>query len=1018
MSLLATGSVSLADLNDAIISGTAPSSPAIGTLWIDTSVNPSVLKNWNGSAWVPQTLDISNLDPVTVSNIITTLGNMADDNILDINERTTLKDQLTEIIGFVISNASATLPTASALDTSAKGDFYSVRRAAQLAGISTSDSTYVATATQWTTLSAYLNGMTPIKPWDVSSGNSSQTITVVRDTFRTNWLNYYQSIQSLAQATANSLNQAAQNAQNTANGKAKNWVTQPVPPYSVGDTYATSSGILYCITARASGSYTASDWALKGDITSQGTSNDTTNVNGRSSIDITQTIDGNSQAILDMNGQINAKVDQETYQTEIDGLNESMGVDQWHYQKYPLPSGYTSSTIPSYASIQGVNPTADSLVNDGTNIVQNSETNYVGHVQTAVYVATAKTITLTFSHDDACQVYVNGQSKYTKNAVTTGASLSLPLVQGWNTLEFFWTQVSGTAGVYSFSPTVRSLVDKMSCYYASLTGRVVANSEAQLLIQSGQISQKVSTTDYNGNTIGTLINQGTTTVKIQAARLELLTSSAFDPSTYNQINNDTIQIGGTNLVPNSTGALGSWVNATQIINSDGTYALRVSKSTSGEITSASPRFIIRPSTKYTFTVYARKSSNCINLDVHFLGSNETDGHTSPGYQYVHTSFPSIAPGATTYTKYTATFTTNSDEISGYVRIDNNGSTDGTNSTADFMWIKIEEGDKSTAWSSADIDQQSYADSAASSAQSGAVSQANTYTDGQVTTVNDSITNLQQQTQNAGGVNLVQNSLGIATVVDDTDPNFGKLLNWVYQSGTISPIVNGDIQALNFEGGIYFQSTSTVYATIHQDIYCPSDQISIGFYLSCATIDGGTESTRIGAEVYAINGDGSNGSMLGSCELSSTGATNNLPFKYLSSTVSVSGNSQVRVVVFAAPNTKGTITGLMVNDGAIPLRWSNYPSENYTTQMRLDQTGIKVIGETIDNYTEMTPDHFAGYAPDAETGIKTKIFELNGDVTHVHKLQADKYVELGSIRAVMFDNGTNTGWAFFPTNNQN
>jgi hypothetical protein len=34
-------------------SGTAPSSPAVGQLWIDTSVTPKLLKVWDGSAWAP-----------------------------------------------------------------------------------------------------------------------------------------------------------------------------------------------------------------------------------------------------------------------------------------------------------------------------------------------------------------------------------------------------------------------------------------------------------------------------------------------------------------------------------------------------------------------------------------------------------------------------------------------------------------------------------------------------------------------------------------------------------------------------------------------------------------------------------------------------------------------------------------------------------------------------------------------------------------------------------------------------
>ena len=54
----------------------------------------------------------------------------------------------------------------------------------------------------------------------------------------------------------------AENAQDTADHKRRVFVTQPVPPYDIGDLWTQgSNGDLYrCETARASGSYVASDW--------------------------------------------------------------------------------------------------------------------------------------------------------------------------------------------------------------------------------------------------------------------------------------------------------------------------------------------------------------------------------------------------------------------------------------------------------------------------------------------------------------------------------------------------------------------------------------------------------------------------------------------------------------------------------------------------------------------------------------------------------------------------------------
>lgn len=52
------------------------------------------------------------------------------------------------------------------------------------------------------------------------------------------------------------------------------------------------------------------------------------------------------------------------------------------------------------------------------------------------------------------------------------------------------------------------------------TNRVVAN-ESELVQQANLIASKVSQTDFNGNTISSLINQTATTIKIQAEKIQL-----------------------------------------------------------------------------------------------------------------------------------------------------------------------------------------------------------------------------------------------------------------------------------------------------------------------------------------------------------------------------------------------------------------------------------------------------------------------------------------------------------------
>lgn len=58
---------------------------------------------------------------------------------------------------------------------------------------------------------------------------------------------------------------AAAQAQDTADGKRRVFVAKPYPPYDVGDLWTDGADLKVCKTAKASGSYSASDWVLATD---------------------------------------------------------------------------------------------------------------------------------------------------------------------------------------------------------------------------------------------------------------------------------------------------------------------------------------------------------------------------------------------------------------------------------------------------------------------------------------------------------------------------------------------------------------------------------------------------------------------------------------------------------------------------------------------------------------------------------------------------------------------------------
>ncbi len=88
-------------------------------------------------------------------------------------------------------------------------------------------------------------------------------------------------------------------------------------------------------------------------------------------------------------------------------------------------------------------------------------------------------------------------------------------------------------------------VEEFSATLTEIDEQVGINT-AQLLIQADQIVQKVSYTDYNGNTIASMINQKATTISIIAEKLDLtgyVTISALSGSGTTIINGDNIQAG-------------------------------------------------------------------------------------------------------------------------------------------------------------------------------------------------------------------------------------------------------------------------------------------------------------------------------------------------------------------------------------------------------------------------------------------------------------------------------------------
>ncbi len=119
-----------------------------------------------------------------------------------------------------------------------------------------------------------------------------------------------------------------------------------------------------------------------------------------------------------------------------------------------------------------------------------------------------------------------------------------------------------------------------------------------------------------------------------------------------------------------------------------------------EVTVSSARFDVVPHTTYTISFYAFASVNVTSSDLYFLGRKKSSNND---FDYVINpiALRRYSPSKAEY--ITATINTGDSE-EGYIRFDNNGSTDGNGNLLGITDIQMEEGSVATPWKPAASDQ--------------------------------------------------------------------------------------------------------------------------------------------------------------------------------------------------------------------------------------------------------------------------------------------------------------------------
>jgi chromosome segregation ATPase len=273
--------------------------------------------------------------------------------------------------------------------------------------------------------------------------------------------------------------------------------------------------------------------------------------------------------------QINSDaITQRVTLTEWDG---ALGVNKWIVSKYDIDLG-SSSAIPTFAHLNGLNPSQVLEFNDSQRMQPFTGDKYIAHFFTNVFLNNAKTIQLNLTHDDSIAVYMNGAMISQLQGSTAGTA-SLSLRKGWNTVEILHYEHTNTEYV-DLGLKLSSQVDKLTAHIGigdkndtrlrqaetsikqtaeaielkadktevTSLGNRISNNEASISLLNDEIALKASQTELDNysqrlsNAESSItVNSNAIATKVEQTDFDLLNGRVSDAETsITQLNNQIV----------------------------------------------------------------------------------------------------------------------------------------------------------------------------------------------------------------------------------------------------------------------------------------------------------------------------------------------------------------------------------------------------------------------------------------------------------------------------------------------
>lgn len=428
--------------------------------------------------------------------------------------------------------------------------------------------------------------------------------------------------------------------------------------------------------------------------------------------DVSLKVDKNKQAI-------EQRVEKTTYQQDLnlvkgDISKANEGLNKWRYEIYPkslFASEYQGkSTMDVFAKNTNLTPSQSVLINDtDLSIAWNYAENYIGYALTFAKFSAARSVAITFAHDDGAHIYLNGKLIGGNDVYNNkGESLTLGFVKGWNCIEVVVNEGANTEG-FKLGTTISALSEcqLMNCYYGTPVARQ-SHITNQLVENTTNIKgvtttmQKVMTTVGGSDRIDEFVNNYNKTIESEKQFKKTIGETYTTKDEFNGL-----EIGGRNLLTKDDCNMSKWQNLypvhCKVTNND--YSNHIDYvPTSGEWEIVYKKISITKGQKYilSFDYKVNKAYNYLSgqkYGVYLSTSIPTNAAPiniiTDGQYVIENTVTSLKRGVITFTAPIDTL---------YIVI-NGGCIDDnqTGLSFEFNKWKLEKGNKATDWTPAPED---------------------------------------------------------------------------------------------------------------------------------------------------------------------------------------------------------------------------------------------------------------------------------------------------------------------------